>query len=184
LARERSLIKQARVASATFGTLLVVAIPPAAASDHDHPNAVAVISALRGNVTAVPDGRSAHVARRSEWLAPGTLLKSRETATVEITFADGSRYEIRGRLDARIRETDVVVRSGALQPLERLPELPLVFPLKQGASAARPTAVRIREPAGDRPYPAGGVATLADAVSLDVNPDTCKHWDVVVEDAV
>jgi CHASE2 domain-containing sensor protein len=174
-------VRQPRIAAAALGVMVVFgAATTSHAADASEP--VAVVVAVKGAVAVRPPEGERRPLQRFDWIQAGAALSSADPADVEIVFADGSRYAVRGRLEVRVRSGDLLVRSGELKTLSSVPALPLVHPVKRPIGGAPPAAVRIRSTGNADAYPIGNAATSMESTWLDVRSEACENWDARVED--
>jgi hypothetical protein len=122
-----------------------------------------------------------------DWLKPGAVIETADDARMVVAFAQGDRYELRGKTKATLTANGFASASGTLAKLASVPAMPRVMAL---AAESKPggqlSAIRLR---GSKPqpadlYPAEGAAVLADEAALSFGlVEGVEKYRVELEDA-
>ncbi|MDD8026661.1 MAG: hypothetical protein PHI34_09100 [Acidobacteriota bacterium] len=122
-----------------------------------------------------------------DWLKAGSVVETAAESRMVVAFAQGDRYELKGKAKATLTANGFASASGTLIKLDSVPVVAQVLALSADSKpGSRLTAIRLR---GSNPelaglYPAEGAAVLADEAALSFAlVEGVEKYRVELEDA-
>jgi len=148
---------------------------------------IAIVCFLEGKARILdPGAKENRDLQLFDWLRAGAAIETADDAKVVVAFANGDRYELRGKVKAILKTNGFTSASGTLVKLSAVSFMPQIVSL---AAESKPgsglTAIRLRgtkrELAGL--YPSEGSAALANEAVLSFTPlEGVEKYRVEVED--
>jgi hypothetical protein len=145
-----------------FAFIVGVLATPCAGEERRSPEAVAVVAAASGKVSAADCGKVTTV-RRFDWLPDGCIVDVAAGSSLTLAFADGTRHGLAERTKAVLNAGGPRALVGTIRALEAFPPMPRVGLDPRADPGPRAGAVRIRD--GDGAF-TGGLYPQEGAVVL------------------
>jgi hypothetical protein len=167
--------------------LVTVLAAMAAAAQERTTEAVSVVTSVSGSAILVaPTNRKGPVSR-FDWLPAGAVLETDSGSSVTLIFADGSRYEIRGKSRITVTPSGPKPLGNTVHRLEAIPPIPRLAALAGGQHlGSRSGAIRVRQGASMRVqnlYPNSSSMSIPDSTSLRYAPvEGASLYRVELED--
>lgn len=157
---------------AVLGALLgLLPLTPPADAARSSTAPVALVYALTGQAELTLPAAQPQPLRLFDRLPAGTVLAARPGCRLELSFANGRRYELVGGALARLGRADLVSRSGPVRALPKVPPLPALAAIaEEERPGPRAGAMHIRSERISGLYPQAGAAVLAGAATLRFAP--------------
>jgi hypothetical protein len=134
----------------------------------------AIVCFLEGKATiSGPGAKESRDILLFDWLKPGVVLESDESALVVVAFSNGERYELRGKAKATVNPKGFSSVSGTITKIASAPVMPQIASLAGEAKpGSRLSGIRLRGAKREITdlYPGEGSAALADEAVLSFIP--------------
>lgn len=121
-----------------------------------------------------------------DWLGAGAVIEANDAARIVLAFANGDRYELKGKIKATLKMNGFASTSGTPVKLSAVPVMPRIVAL---AAESKPgsglSAIRLRgaKRALTGLYPAEGCSAVANETILSFTPlENIEKYRVELED--
>ena len=147
----------------------------------------AIVCFLEGKTTILePGAKEIRDILLFDWLKPGAVIVADEAARVVVAFANGERYELRGKAKATVNPKGFSSVSGTITKIASAPVMPQIAALAGEAKpGSRLSGIRLRGAKREITdlYPGEGSAALADEAVLSFTPAAgAMKYRVEIED--